>query len=344
MVLHPAPRTAALRIHFINVGYGDSILVEEFDRGQRVFSMLVDAGPPSSGAQAEGYRGYPGRITSCRYLRSLGLDRLDLVVLSHFHLDHIGGMPELLETMPFGELWANYAPVGKPAFLPSAGRKDLRGASLGMSNALLLLDRLQTISSVRGKPLREIREDRFDLALTRNLGLDLHFGGEGVYSRMAGHIKALGPSLAAEELDSRLFALDQLQNEASLSLRLKYCGLGLLLAADAPPQRWDRLLDEGHPIRSDILKFPHHGRLDAVSPRFAEGARPSQVVFCVSEDNPFGCPSPEIFGYFPEATRFYSTGRIDSLPRLERGPERSALVFQVEGDGGIGIEFARPRE
>ena len=341
MVLQPTPHTDALRIHFINVGYGDSILVEEFERGKRVLSMLVDAGPPSSGEQAEDYKGYPGRITSFGYLKSLGIGQLDLVVLSHFHLDHIGGMPEILEAMPFGELWTNYAPGGEPAGLPSVGGNGFRGASLCMSNALLLLNRLKAISSVRGKPMREIRGDRFDLALTRNLSLDVHFAGAGTYSAMAGHILALGPALEAEELDARLFALDQLQNEASLSIRLRYRSFGALLAADAPPQRWDRLLDEGRSIRSEILKFPHHGRLDAVSPRFAEGTRPSQVVFCVSEDNPFGCPSPEVFGFFPETTRFYSTGNIASRPRLESGPDRSALVFQIDGDGGIGMEFAR---
>jgi len=38
-----------LRISFINVGYGDSILVEELHGSRRTFSMLVDGGPPYAG-------------------------------------------------------------------------------------------------------------------------------------------------------------------------------------------------------------------------------------------------------------------------------------------------------
>jgi len=74
-----APPLAAqqLEIHFLNVGQGDAAIVQEGGH-----TAIVDAGP--SGISA--------------YLTTLHIDTIDLVVASHPHADHIGGMPELLQS------------------------------------------------------------------------------------------------------------------------------------------------------------------------------------------------------------------------------------------------------
>ncbi len=79
-----APATAArapLVVHVLDVGQGDATLVE--NGGSRV---LVDGGPSM---------GRMGRL-----LDSLGLDgeTIDVVVLTHPHLDHHGGLRELFRT------------------------------------------------------------------------------------------------------------------------------------------------------------------------------------------------------------------------------------------------------
>lgn len=68
-------------MHFIDVGQGDSILVicdNEY--------MLVDAGE----------RDYGDDVVN--YLNSQGVKKLDYVVATHPHTDHIGGMPEVFES------------------------------------------------------------------------------------------------------------------------------------------------------------------------------------------------------------------------------------------------------
>ncbi len=60
-----------LEIRFLNVGQGDAALIGESGR-----TALIDAG--SGGVDA--------------YLRQLQIDTIDLVVASHNHADHIGGM------------------------------------------------------------------------------------------------------------------------------------------------------------------------------------------------------------------------------------------------------------
>ena len=69
------------KIHYINVGQGDSILI---DAGGRY--MLIDAGTSASGS------------TIVSYLRSQGVKKLDCVVATHPHADHIGSMSLILNS------------------------------------------------------------------------------------------------------------------------------------------------------------------------------------------------------------------------------------------------------
>ncbi|MGH3691788.1 MAG: ComEC/Rec2 family competence protein [Microbacterium sp.] len=57
-----------------DVGQGDAVLVRSATQ-----VALIDAGPD------------PELLSAC--LRSLGVDRIDLLVLTHFDLDHVGGVP-----------------------------------------------------------------------------------------------------------------------------------------------------------------------------------------------------------------------------------------------------------
>jgi len=71
----------SLRVDVLDVGQGDAILLS-FPTGQRV---LLDAGPSASVVGT---------------LRALGVEALDLMVLSHPHADHIGGARAVLEAFP----------------------------------------------------------------------------------------------------------------------------------------------------------------------------------------------------------------------------------------------------
>src|SRR5437899_11359282 len=64
-------------IHFPNVGQGDAAIIQEGGH-----AAVIDAGPSGIGA----------------YLKSLHVDTIDLIIASHPHADHIGGMPDLLGT------------------------------------------------------------------------------------------------------------------------------------------------------------------------------------------------------------------------------------------------------
>ena len=78
-----------MRVHFLDVGQGDSIIIE-LPNGQ---SMLVDGGIRKVGGFVKDY------------IKSLGINRLDYVVATHPHEDHIGGLVEVIETIPVGSVY-----------------------------------------------------------------------------------------------------------------------------------------------------------------------------------------------------------------------------------------------
>ena len=79
-----------LEIYFIDVEGGQATLIKT-PAGQ---SLLVDAGWP-------GYSGRDaGRIAETA--RQAGLSRIDYLLMTHYHLDHVGGIPPLLERLPVG--------------------------------------------------------------------------------------------------------------------------------------------------------------------------------------------------------------------------------------------------
>jgi competence protein ComEC len=77
---------SVVRVHFIAVGHGDAILIEQ----EQAAIALVDAGPPDCAAVV------------LNYLRGRGHLSLAHLFITHPHDDHIGGVPLLLDSMNIG--------------------------------------------------------------------------------------------------------------------------------------------------------------------------------------------------------------------------------------------------
>ena len=75
--------------HYIDVGQGDSEFIE-FPDGQ---TMLIDAGPAESGN------------TVVNYIKNLGYSKIDYVVATHPHTDHIGGMKKVINSFDVGKIF-----------------------------------------------------------------------------------------------------------------------------------------------------------------------------------------------------------------------------------------------
>lgn len=96
-----------------NVGQGDAFLFE-FPNGQ---TMLVDSGTRKAGRA----------VASA--LRTKGIRTVDILVLSHPHEDHIGGMTEILRSFSVGKVWDSgfiSASKTQQAFLQEIQEKKIR--------------------------------------------------------------------------------------------------------------------------------------------------------------------------------------------------------------------------
>ncbi len=98
-----------MEVTAIDVGQGDSIFIVAPDET----TMLVDAGGPVGGvteaAEATSHFDVGEEVVS-PYLWSRRLRSLDVLVLSHAHSDHMGGMPAVMRNFRPRELWVSIDP------------------------------------------------------------------------------------------------------------------------------------------------------------------------------------------------------------------------------------------
>ncbi|MFP3992417.1 ComEC/Rec2 family competence protein [Streptomyces sp. E11-3] len=108
-VVRPVPLDRALtgwpppdwRLVACDVGQGDALVLAAGDGT----AVVVDAGPDP--------------VLADRCLRSLGVSRVSLVVLTHFHADHVAGLPGVLKGRSVGAIQgtAVQEPAGQAAFV-----------------------------------------------------------------------------------------------------------------------------------------------------------------------------------------------------------------------------------
>lgn len=113
LLTRPALTTNRLVMSVIDVGQGDSILVEFPDQQ----TMLVDAGDTEHGD------------TVVNFLRQRHISRINLLVATHPHEDHIGGMEAVLANFPVDKVWDsgyNQGSVVQERFLTQIRNESIR--------------------------------------------------------------------------------------------------------------------------------------------------------------------------------------------------------------------------
>lgn len=78
-----------LVVHFLDVGQGDAVLLQLPDSR----TILVDAGPNGAGRDV------------VSYLRKQGIKKIDYLIGTHPHADHIGGLDDVIRSFEIGKVY-----------------------------------------------------------------------------------------------------------------------------------------------------------------------------------------------------------------------------------------------
>lgn len=287
------------KVHVIDVGTGLAVFVEGRD-----FALLYDAG-----SQDDLHDGDENRVVA--YIRAVrpGLTRLDHVILSHPHKDHLQLMPDIFARFQVAHVW-------------ESGRVNKTDGYCHFLKAAMAEPGVQ-----------------YHDAIASNMTRSVTFSGSGcggtVTVRQAKMMDAAPVPLGAGARmhflyrDARTYADP---NGNSVVVRLDLGGKRILLAGDAeggerelpsePPQANSieaKLIAEyGADLKSDVLVVGHHGSLTSSRSAFLDAV--SASVYAISS-GPYPykrvrLPDDEIVRELEHRGQLLRTDR-DDLYRLE---------------------------
>lgn len=297
-----------MTLDFINVGYGDAILIREGS-----FSMLVDCGDCTVGDGGPG----SARISAADFLRREGIGTLDLLVLTHLHRDHSGGLTELLRDVAVKKFRCNYLPdrsfwggsVSVPETFTAGARCLLESMNIY----------LKALSVMEAQGTEIAQAAPCAAALTPRLTAELFQEAAPIFNRQA----AIWQNVLESRADNgELDELDGFINNTSLRLRLT-CGENTVeLPGDMYADCWER-----HDIPPcTLVKLPHHGHKDSITPRLLDMLDPRYVVISVSNSRTDDCPAAAVLQLVQEkGCELHIT---DAVPIGERSAvNRSSIRF-----------------
>ncbi|NTX59230.1 MBL fold metallo-hydrolase [Myxococcus sp. CA051A] len=236
----PSTDTRPLTVHFFDVGQGDAALVIS-PTGKTV---LIDGGPPEA------------RERLAARLRTLVTGPLDLVILTHPHLDHLGGLTDALRA------------VGARRFMdpgfnhPSEAYRDLLG---------FVGESVGQVMNPEPNPATP------DSLLTIGLG-------EGVSLTVLWPRAPKEPFLVGTRSDA---------NSNSIVAKLTYGRTAFLLVGDAEPDTEAALLQRPLDLTTTVLKVAHHGGRHSSTAAFLAAAKPQAAVISCGAKNDYGHPARE---------------------------------------------------
>ncbi len=322
-----------LKLTFVNVGYGEAILLEcpdpAFPAG--TFTMLIDGG----GADETEFVGESGRLPIADYLRREGTKHIDLMVNTHPHEDHVSGLLNAARLLPPKKLWQTLPPV----FCRSMRRLDVSLArNMSQDKFLHALNDCASLSRETEEAGGAVSVPRpgWSGELCQGLRCTVLGPSEQQLADLLTRFEALYAETDEEAFLKKLNALDAMLNNRSVILLLDYKGTRILLPGDTNLAGYGDI--DPALLRADLFKVGHHGQRDGADAALLDAVQPKAVVCCASSDRRYNSAEPGLMRLIAErgAVRLFS----DCPPvEGESIPPHSALVITVGAAGKLSWEY-----
>lgn len=315
-----------LALDFINVGNGDSTLIREFENGEQIFAMLVDCGHDSLLRDDHPTELDPRsrRIYAGDFLKKQGVTHLDLLLLTHFHRDHIGGLGRVLDAVTVDKLVCTYVPPEDSCDLEPDGDNGLPKAARNALRCVDMYARMLREHPGRIQEMVELPGDKQEFCqLTTDLSMDIICGEPALYPRQ----KAVYDAAFRGERDRyALMQWGKCMNVSSLRQRVHYHGKEIVLGGDAYAVVWNN--DMLAPC--DILKVPHHASLSSTNRKLLDMLHPKTAVVSVAARRPDERPHPYIISLIREFTQdLHFTDAVD-IPGLVAPVFHESVHMEIE--------------
>ncbi|MEW9124516.1 MAG: MBL fold metallo-hydrolase, partial [Thermotaleaceae bacterium] len=260
------------KLYAINVGRGDLLFLEIPMKNRENYIIMIDGG---YGTDKE-------IQVVLELLEKNSWNKIDLLIITHLHFDHVGGMPRIAEVITFSEALLPY-----PKFQVESIDIKNEKAKLIQETFKIYKD----IFEVLEKTSTKINISRpFMKKHLWNLGeyilkqVNPIMGDEALGYKI---IKTLTTStLSEEEREHLLIEFDKTSNLDSSIWTLSKVGEEkniLILGGDALLPSWERLIDR-ESIKSSGIKIPHHGIVDAMNEVILKEIEPQWFLITSSQE------------------------------------------------------------
>jgi len=244
-----------LEIHHINVGQADATLIIS-PTGK---TMLIDAGNAGNGTNI-----------ICPYLTSLGITKLNYVVCSHYHADHLGGLDEVINSLGVDNIDTVY----------DRGSDPIPDSTQGFKQYV-------TAANATGR--------RFAIVLGQVLDL-----GGVTMKCVATDGEVINYGVVTGATSS--------ENDLSIGWRLSYNSFQYFTGGDLGGEA-SEYADSETPLASqvgdvDAMKINHHGSRYSTNQTFLDSLRPEMAVIPVGNRNTYYHPTQEVLDRLAAANCF----------------------------------------
>jgi beta-lactamase superfamily II metal-dependent hydrolase len=300
-----------LRIHFLDVGDGDCIVLEEHSGSQRSFGVID--------SNRTKYRKSPARDK----LIEIGADQLSFVCISHPDKDHYSGILDVLThfngkisafgTYPMDRILQDKSLV--EAYLKQIATIAERGDDPDFR------DRHVEFMQIIQFAYQNLRDCWLDIAGDYNKIGFPGFPATEFYSVMP-PLRAKGDFVKnlLEGDPERTQTIDK--NDLSSAIVVRHAGKSVLLCADAPGEFWEEHVRYRQRARVDlsssVVKLPHHGSKYDNTRKGLEGVFGTDNPVAIVSADGRRHPDIETFGLLDAlGVRRYCTGAFRPAVRIK---------------------------